>query len=525
MTSNASEKMDKSSFIDNKSIIVESKRLGKRYDSTPVPKIFKRFINKRLEKISPDKTRVITRLFKPRNENQIRNIINRIMSLEESKVNLILTHVLTEFSHRHKNIEEILTKNFNEVKGYINYPISLSTERKLLIGSYFTMEYSIESAALFNPSVVVYPKQNDLKKGETRVIFSFRATGEGHISSIAFRSAIIDKNNEIFLEPVSRYVATPNVVLNPVYHKALFERKLKEIGFSNDVTRTVFSRLKDKFTFNEIQDTINGIKKENILTQKIGKEKTIDRINWLAKCNYEVEFPLEHLISERVLFPGSQNESNGLEDARFVRFIDDDGGITYYATYTAYNGLDILPQLIETKDFHHFKMITLNGTMVQNKGMALFPKKIDSRYAMISRIDGENLYLMYSDNIHFWYEAVKIKQPEKPWEFIQIGNCGSPIETEKGWILLTHGVGPMRKYCIGAMLLDLKNPSKIIGRLDEPLITTSEKEREGYVPNVVYSCGSIILNNDLIIPYATSDSVSHIAIISVDELLEKMMPV
>jgi predicted GH43/DUF377 family glycosyl hydrolase len=512
-------KITKKSYPLDKSIIVKSKRLDKKYDPVPVSKIFKRFINRRLEKISPDQTRVISRLFKPKNENQVKNIINRIMSLEESKANSILTQILAEFSRRHRNIEEILITNFNEIAKYIPDRVSLSKQRKLLIGSYFTMEYSIESVALFNPSIVIYPKQNNLKKGETRVIFSFRATGEGHISSIVFRSAVIDKNNGILLEHVNRYVDTPKMILNPVYDKALFERKLKDMGFSNDVTGAIFSRLKDNFSFNELQDIIHKIKKENTLTQT---EETIDRIIWLAKCNYEVEFPPEHLISERVLFPGSPNESNGLEDARFVRFMDDDGKITYYATYTAYNGLDILPQLIETKDFHHFKMSTLNGTMARNKGMALFPKKIDSNYAMVSRIDGENLYLMYSDNIHSWDEAVKMKQPENPWEFIQIGNCGSPIETEKGWILLTHGVGPMRKYCIAAMLLDLKDPSKVIGRLNEPLITPSEEDREGYVPNVVYSCGSIILNNDLIIPYASSDSVSHIAIISVDELLNKM---
>ena len=516
------KKINKSSYIDNKNIIVKSTRIGKLPDTAVISRIFTKFTNKTLEKIYPDKSRVITRLFKPSNVDHIKNIINRVLALNETKVHFLLKQVLAEFSHRHKNIEEIFIKHFSAVKKYIQDAYSLSKERKLLLGSYFTMEYSIESTALFNPSVVIYPKQNDLKKSETRVIFSFRATGEGHISSIVFRSAVIDENNEIFLEPVSRYVATPNVILNRVYDKALFERKLIEIGFSNDVTESVFSQLKDQFTFNEIQDAINNIKDDNILMQ-IKKEKVTDQIYWLAQCNYEVEFPADHLISERVLFPNSQSESNGMEDARFVRFIDDDGKITYYATYTAYSGSDILPQLIETKDFHHFKMITLNGPMVQNKGMALFPKKINSRYAMISRIDGENLYLMYSDSIHFWFEAEKIKLPEKPWEFVAIGNCGSPIETKNGWILLTHGIGPMRKYCIGAMLLDLENPAKVIGRLNDPLITPSEEEREGYVPNVVYSCGSIILNKDLIIPYATSDSVSHIAIISVDELLNKMM--
>ncbi len=511
------KKNEISSFTGSGPIIIKSRRLDKKRDLMPANQIF----SAKLEDIKPDKTRVIARLFKPGREELIKNTLNMVLSMGDPETKIILSRVYAEFSKRHKKLEEILIRHFNEVKEYINDPDSLSNEKKLLIGSYFTMEYSIESTALFNPSVVIYPKQNDLKKDETRVIFSFRATGEGHISSIVFRSAVINKSNDIFLEPTSRYVDTPKMILDPVYEKALFVRKLKEIGFSNDVTKTVFARLKDNFTFDEIRKVMDEVKKENIMTVS-ERERVIDRINWLAKCNYEVVFAPDHLISERVLFPVSKSESNGIEDARFVRFRDDNGEITYYATYTAYNGLDIIPQLIETKDFHHFKMITLNGPMVQNKGMALFPRRINSKYAMIARIDGKSLYLMYSDNIHFWYESVKIKQPEKHWEFVQIGNCGSPLETEQGWILLTHGVGPMRKYSIGAMLLDLKDPSRVIARLEEPLITPSEKEREGYVPNVVYSCGSIILNGDLIIPYAASDSVSHIALISVDELLKKM---
>jgi predicted GH43/DUF377 family glycosyl hydrolase len=249
---------------------------------------------------------------------------------------------------------------------------------------------------------------------------------------------------------------------------------------------------------------------------------TVAHIKWLAESNYEVFFPHGELISERVIFPVSQNESNGVEDARFVRFVDEDGSVTYYATTTAYNGREILPQMIETRDFHRFKIATLNGAMARNKGMALFPRRVNGRYAMITRSDGENLFLSYSDNIHFWHEGARIETPEYPWELVQVGNCGSPLETEKGWLLLTHGVGPMRKYCIGVSLLDLENPAKIIGRLELPLLAPREEEREGYVPNVVYSCGSIILNGELIIPYAISDSESLVASIPVDELLGKL---
>jgi len=354
------------------------------------------------------------------------------------------------------------------------------------------------------------------------VIFSFRATGEGHISSIVFRSALIDKDNSIFLEPVSPYLGTPEIVLNTTYDRELFRAKLEEMGLFSEAAQAIHLHLPASFTPEEMGQAINAVYGSNAFAPA-DMEETVIHIEWLEESNYEVFFPHGHLISERVIFPLSQNESNGVEDARFVRFIDEDGSVTYYATYTAYNGWEILPQLIETRDFHRFKISTLNGPLARNKGMALFPRKINGQYAMITRTDGENLYLSYSNNIHFWFEGVKIEAPENPWELVQIGNCGSPLETKKGWILLTHGVGPMRKYCIGASLLDLGDPSKIIGRLAEPLLAPREEERAGYVPNVVYSCGSIILNGELIIPYAISDSESHVASIPVDELLEKLL--
>jgi len=510
-------------MVSKKSLLVSKQRLASLLLNDPIvfSHLFNWITNKKIHKFKPDNSRVIARLFMPDDENRVKNIISRVLSLNENEVSRLLTTVLKDFSFRHKNIEEIFMRHFKAAEKYIENRNALSSARKLLIGSYFTSEYSIESAALFNPSITIYPKQNDLKAGQTRVILSFRATGEGHISSIVFRSAVIDKHNNIFLEPFSRYVSTPQINLNPVYDKYVFELKLKEMNIHSEPALTILNRLDKQFTFDQMQDCMDQFKKENITIQA-DAEKIISEMIWLAKSNYEVIFPPEQLISERVIFPATERESNGIEDARFVRFMNEDGTAAYYATYTAYNGFDILPQLIETRDFHHFKITTLNGKAAQNKGMALFPRKINGKYAMIGRIDGENLYLMYSDNIHFWNEAVKMQAPEKPWEIVQIGNCGSPIETKAGWILLTHGVGPMRKYCIGVELLDLRDPSKIIARLDEPLLSPQEQEREGYVPNVVYSCGSIILNQELIIPYATSDSTSAIAIIEVNELLEKL---
>jgi len=514
----------KSSRFSDAEILIANEQLGKPALPDPViiSRLFKRITNKTLKNIRPDPRRVITRPFRPASKDHTGHIVRRILALDETRVKALLEQILKDFAHRHKDIQSILMRNYQKISGYIKEPAALSEERKLLLGSCFTMEYSIESAALFNPSIVIYPKQNNLQQGQTRVIFSFRATGEGHISSIVFRSALIDRDNSIFLESVSPFLGTPEIVLNAAYDRELFKAKLEEIRQFSEAAKAIFQHLPASFTPEELSQAIAAVRGSNTFAGA-DMDGTVVHIKWLAESNYEVFFPHRQLISERVIFPLSQNESNGVEDARFVRFVDDDGSVTYYATYTAYNGREILPQLIETKDFHLFKISTLNGPMARNKGMALFPRRINGQYAMITRSDGENLYLCYSHNIHIWSTGVKIEAPVNPWELVQIGNCGSPLETEKGWLLLTHGVGPMRKYCIGVSLLDPNDPAKIIGRLDEPLLAPREEEREGYVPNVVYSCGSIILNGELIIPYAISDSESHVASIPVDELLEKLL--
>jgi predicted GH43/DUF377 family glycosyl hydrolase len=386
------------------------------------------------------------------------------------------------------------------------------------------IKYSIESAALFNPSIVPHPDQSHLKKGSLRFVMSLRATGEGHVSSIVFRSGVLDRHNRFLFDPISDFVETPDLQLDPVYKRNPFQRKLNEMRAGNEITAHILNQLPEDFTYNDLLEKIGILRAKPLFSEAL-QNRTFDVICWLADSNYEVSFHADHRISERVIFPVSKNESRGIEDARFVQFFDNRREVTYYATYTAYNGITILPQLIETKDFIKFNILTLNGKAVQNKGMALFPRKIGGRYAMLSRQDGENNHIMFSDNIHFWQESQIIQEPEHPWEFIQIGNCGSPLETDEGWIVLTHGVGPMRQYCIGAMLLDLEKPSKIIARLDEPLLVPHEKEREGYVPNVVYSCGAIIHNNELVIPYAMSDINSGIATVVVSELLNCMRKV
>jgi len=478
-------------------------------------------VKRKKKKLLRDASRVITRLHLPDGAYRIPKIIQRIVALPDTTAEDLLAQIMLDFSERHRDIRHVFGRHLNEVKDYVPRDAVLSETTRALIGAYFTMEYSIESAALFNPSIVPHPDQSQLDKGSLRFIMSLRATGEGHVSSIVFRSGHLDQDNTILFDPISDYVETPDLQLDPVYDRHLFQLKLNEMTASNEVTAHLLGQLPEDFTYNELKEKIGALRAKTVFSEARQNE-TFEIMYWLANSNYEMSFRPDHRISERVIFPVSKNESRGIEDARFVQFFDDNGEVTYYATYTAYNSLRILPQLIETKDFTKFKIITLNGKAVKNKGMALFPRKIDGSYVMLSRQDGENNHIMFSDNIHFWQESKIIQEPTRPWEFIQIGNCGSPLETDEGWIVLTHGVGPMRQYCIGAMLLDLENPAKIIARLEEPLLTPHEEEREGYVPNVVYTCGAIFHNGDLVIPYGMSDITSGIATVEVSELINCM---
>ena len=478
-------------------------------------------VQRKTEKILGDSSRVITRLHNLEDPNRIKRIIQRVADLPDTKAESLLSQVMADFAERHKDIKSVFNRHFNHVRDLAPDDGAISEIKKALIGAYFTMEYSIEAAALFNPSIVPHPDQTGLENGSLRFIMSLRATGEGHLSSIVFRSGILDTDNTLMLDPVSQYVETPEVHFDPVYNRHIFHMKLNEMGADNDVMRHLLHQLPDTFSFNGLKRNIEALQ-INPLFSPDRQNSTFEIIYWLANSNYEVSFEPNHSISERVIFPTSKIESRGIEDARFVQFYHDDGHITYYATYTAYNGVSILPQLIETKDFVNFKVSTLNGKAVQNKGMALFPRKIQDRYVMLSRQDGENNRIMFSDNIHFWQESEIIQQPTQPWEFIQLGNCGSPLETSDGWLVLTHGVGPMRQYSIGAILLDLENPTKVTAYLEEPLLVPHEEEREGYVPNVVYSCGSLIHNNELIIPYAMSDVMSGIATVGVNDLIRSM---
>jgi len=470
----------------------------------------------------PDPSRVIARFMYTGDERSI-GVIRKVLAMSEEEVKLTLTQVLRDFAKRHRNISKIFEKHFKRlIHLFVKMDIdtdSLSTNQKVLIGSYFTMEYSIESAALFNPSAVVHPDQSELGHGEQRIILSFRGTGEGHISSLLFRTGVLDKNNVLKLEEAGTMLDEAEFIKKHRYNKAFFLSKLDEMKNYNNIVppALVFEKLGENFTYGELKRTVDQVRRELELTP--AKELLLNEIMWLASSHYEIEFSLDTAISERVIFPVAETERNGIEDARFVRFTDDNGEVTYYATYTAYDGNAIMPKLMETKDFYHFKVLPLHGEIARNKGMALFPRKVRGKYVMLCRIDGVNNYISYSDSVTMWREAKLLQQPRYPWEFIQVGNCGSPVETEEGWLVITHAVGPMREYVLGAALYDLDEPDKEICRLKEPLLIPNKDEREGYVPNVVYSCGSIIHNGDLIIPYAMSDYSSTYAIIDMKELL------
>ena len=425
------------------------------------------FVNRRALYLRPDPARVIVRPFKPATEprdlnptdkTRANHIVERVLNLDSQAAASQLADVLENFDGRHRNLLETFERRADEMEEALLAHCTFSEVQRQLIGAYFLHEYSFEASALFNPSIVPHPDQSGIANGSLRFILSLRAVGEGHVSSLTFRTGSVAADGSITVDPTARLATSPRIG-----HRVA--------GPYGDEVEVVFQPKQD--------------------------------------------------ISERVIFPVTESQSNGIEDARFVQF-SDGGRTTYYATYTAYKGTAIRSELIETTDFLSFRMTPLHGAAARNKGMALFPRKIDGRYAMIARQDNENLYLVYSDDLHRWEGGQAILKPQFPWEFVQIGNCGSPVELEEGWLMLTHGVGPVRKYSIGAALLDKRDPSRVLARSSEPLLRPEPSEREGYVPNVVYTCGAMTHNDQLILPYAVSDTYSNFATIKISALLQSM---
>lgn len=453
-------------------------------------------------------------------EPRMARLVRRILALTEEETVRLLEQVKLRFSSRHRDFDAILTRHFEEVKDYVPTGTTPTIHARKLIGAYLTAEYAIEAAALFNPSIVPAPDQSGLEDGQQRFVMSLRAVGEGHISSIEFRTGVIDQQSRLIFDPVSPY-ATTGLRRAPQYQKDSFTWKLHELSADNRIAADILDPLGEYFTFSELHSSIAAFQETD--TSPTITHQTIKLIQWVADSNYQVDFDPAIPISERVIFPVGPAEYRGMEDARFVRFTEDNGLATYYATYTAFDGFKILPQLITTTDFTSFRVLTLNGASARNKGMALFPRRIDGRFAALSRYDQESIDIMFSDDVQHWDSRQKVRVPTQPWELMKIGNCGSPIETPAGWLVLTHGVGPVREYAIGAVLLDLADPSQVIGELPEPLLAPDEHERYGYVPNVVYSCGAMIHRDDLVLPYGYSDIGVRIAIVKLDELLGALL--
>ncbi|MCZ7534387.1 MAG: glycoside hydrolase family 130 protein [Acidimicrobiia bacterium] len=477
-------------------------------------------VNRTGIEINPDPTRVV---LKPHLSSEPiladDGLLDRILAMTEQDVTAALTSAMSRFANRHPNLVADLENHYRVVAKEAGTLGRLSKNRTLLIGTYYTREFSVEAASLTNPSIVPAPDQNGLEPGALRFIISLRGIGEGHVSSIEFRSGVIDHLGNITMDARSPYAQT-GAHEPAVFDKDLFCTMLMEMNAFDDTAASMCLPLPNPFTLEELEDTITAAEGKQA-PRHVALPST-KAMEWLATSNYVLVFPPNSELSERVIFPGSPVESHGLEDARFVRFVDDDGAVTYYATYTAYDGSHVLPQLIETKDFVSFRMDTLSGQCAQNKGVALFPRKIDGRFVALSRYDTKNNYVMQSDNIRLWDQSQMIEAPQYSWNLARIGNGGSPLETDAGWLVITHGVGPFRTYSLGAILLDIDDPTKVIGRLKEPLLIASEDEREGYVPNVVYTCGAMIHGSHLVLPYGISDTACRVATLPVDSVLGAM---
>jgi predicted GH43/DUF377 family glycosyl hydrolase len=474
-------------------------------------------------RLLPDPTRVVTKPFLPGEEtfsdgrSRVKVTLERILGIPEAEVQPLLAGLLDDFGGRHRDFEDVLECSFVRVAHHLDEGQVPSADRRLLIGAYFTHEFSIQAAAFFNPSVVPAPDQSGVPTGDLRFVMSARSVGEGHLSSIELRTGVLNAAGHVTIDPVTPYASTGRRK-PPVYDKRSFVSKLAEMDADKTAVSRMLNPLPDAFSYDQLVASIDRQKRQRLR----GSAETIRLIHWLASSNYIVAFDRESELTERVLFPSGPNESRGMEDARFVRLVDDDGSVMYYATYTAFDGTSVLPQSIETRDFLSFRIATLSGSCVSNKGMALFPRRMNGRYAMLARLDGENLYFMMSDTIRHWDAAEKVEMPTPPWALIQRGNCGSPIETADGWLVVTHGVGPMRRYSIGAMLLDLDDPRRVIAHLPEPILTPEKDLRDGHVPNVVYSCGSLVHEDRLMLPYGFSDVGIAFATLSLSHVLEAL---
>jgi predicted GH43/DUF377 family glycosyl hydrolase len=474
-------------------------------------------------RLDADRSRVIARLFVPgqegfeHQESRTSPVLERILALDETEVKRALDDVMVHFEHRHRDLEGIFTRHAAELADRLDPRVTLSDQRRLLLGATFTSEYAIEGAALCNPSIVAHPDQTGAPAGGLRFVMSVRAIGEGHRSSIGFRTGAIDARGNATPDEPPAFATTAQVEPSLV-DASVFRGELDRLHISRETADYVLDALGEQFTAVELEQRLGRLRATLATRRHSGG--AIPLIRRIAERSYGARFAAGSALTERVLWPAMGAEGHGMEDARFVRFVDEAGRPTYYATYTAFDGADISQQLLETADFESFTSSPLVGPAAANKGLALFPRRIDGRFVALSRADRETNGIAWSDNPRRWDDApVRFQVPTRSWEAVQLGNCGSPIETEAGWLVLTHGVGPMRTYSIGAIMLDLEEPTRVIGCLREPLLRPTTAEQNGYVPNVVYSCGALVHASTLVLPYGIGDAAIGIATIGLPDLL------
>lgn len=449
--------------------------------------------------------------------SRLDQILRRALDLPEAENTAILDDLRSRYQGSFPDIEATWRQHFELARSKSSQLAGMDDiDRQILIGALLTQTYAYEAVSLTNPAMVPI---GEPVAGAQRFVMSARAIGEGHISSITFITGRVDDKGDVVLDP--RHPSVSNGERSaPHYSREAFKAKLSELGFMTPTTERILGLVPDRFTAEELERAHDLAMDSD--HDPLAVQDAMKRTHWVADSNYELRFDKSLPLSEHVISPAAPAESRGMEDARFVRFTDEDGSTTYYATYTAYDGVHILPQLIETRDFNTFRMATMTGPAIHHKGMALFPRKIRGEFVALSRHDHERSFVLRSDNVRSWHNAGVVFGPQTEWDMVQTGNCGSPIETESGWLVITHGVGPMRRYVLGALLLDLDEPSKVIARLRSPFIRAEDDEVLGHVPDVVYSCGSMVHTGNLITPFGYSDLGIKIAVTPVDDLLHAM---
>ncbi len=478
--------------------------------------------------LRPDPDRVVTRLFLPgqemvtSGESRSAAVLARVLALDDDEVERELRELTADFGHRHHDLAGTWDAHFALVRHRLAHADELPAHRRRLVGAYFTQEYAVESTALFNPSMVPHPDQSGLPAGATRFVLTLRALGEGHVSSLELRTGVIDAAGVIALDATPAHTRQP-VVAEPRYARALFAQEIDEdVDDDHANADFVLAALGREFGRADLDRAYGELRAQRLT--RGSASRTVERFERIARRSYDVTFPPDSALPERVLMPQTATESHGIEDVRLVRFTAPDGTVTYLGPYTAFDGHEIAMQLLATTDFAHLSSRPVGGPGARNKGLALFPRQVGGRYVALSRADRESNAVTTSDDLLRWGPPVVVQRPERGWELVQLGNCGPPVETEHGWLVLTHGVGPMRTYGIGALLLDLDDPTRVVGRLDHPLLTGTDDERSGYVPNVVYSCGAMLHGRTLVVPYGSSDTATRFALVDLDPLLDALRP-